>query len=148
MEGRREIEGDDQVPLGDREVLDGGNKLRACIVDEDIDAAEVLRGLRHHPFDRLCLREVGARKSGSYFMIPFETRPKRFDFLCVTETVEDHIGAFGGKPGRNRLADSAGRAGYEGGFSLEHAMCLLEARFGSGVGTAGRSGNPDLIILR
>ena len=132
MKGRGEVEGEDQVPFGDREVLDGGDELRARIVDENIHPAELRGGFSHHRFDGLWLRQVSAREGGFYFMIPFDPGPKRFDFFRVTETVEDHIGTFGSQPGRNRLADPAGRSGNEGGFSLEHAKCLPEARLASG----------------
>ena len=132
MKGRGKVEGEDQVPFGDREFLDGGNKLRARVVHQDIDAAELRDGFGHHGFDGLGLRQVSGREGGSYFMIPFDPGPKRFDFFRVTETVEDHIGTFGSQPGRNRLADPAGRSGNEGGFSLEHVKCLPEARLASG----------------
>ena len=42
MEGRRQVDGDDLVPLLDREFLDRRHELDAGVVDEHVDRAEVL----------------------------------------------------------------------------------------------------------
>ena len=46
VEGGGQIDGDDLVPLLDRELLDRRDVLDAGIVDEDVDGAERLLGLR------------------------------------------------------------------------------------------------------
>ena len=48
VEGGGEIDGDDGVPLVDRELVDGRDMLDAGVVHQNVDRAVGLSGLGHH----------------------------------------------------------------------------------------------------
>jgi hypothetical protein len=102
-----EVDGDDRVPAIDREFLDLGHELDACVVDQDVHAAEVLLGIAHHVFDLGGLAHVGAVVAH-----PRRCRPARFPPLRrhVTESVDNDVRALRGQGLRDAESDAAGRA--------------------------------------
>ena len=59
VEGGRQVQRDDEVPFRGREVFHRRDVLNACIVDEDIDGAELLLHGAEHCLDLVGLRHVG-----------------------------------------------------------------------------------------
>ena len=56
----REVDGDNRIPLVDREFLDRIDVLNAGIVDQDVDRSELGTGLIDHVFDLVGIGDVGA----------------------------------------------------------------------------------------
>ncbi len=105
----REVERDEEVPFGDREVVDRGDMLHSGIVDQDVERA----GLRHHRLDRLGPGQVGVAVAGA------ELGAELFDLRRVAEAVQDDLRALGGERSGDGEADPGGGAGDEGGLAFE-----------------------------
>ena len=56
----REVDGDNRIPLVDREFLDRSDVLNAGIVDQHVDRAELGTGPIDHVFDLVGIGDVGA----------------------------------------------------------------------------------------
>ncbi len=120
VERRGQVERDDHVPLLDREILDRRDELHARIVDEDVDAAEILVGAREHRLDLFGLGQVGAVIAR---LAPADRlQPLAFylDRIGVAEAIDDDVGAVGCEGFRDAEPDARGRSGDEGGLSVEH----------------------------
>ncbi len=124
VEGRRQVDGDDRVPLGGREFVDRRDMLDAGIVDEDVDAAK-LRRLRDHGGDLVRLRHVRRRIERATAAEGLKPPTLGLDRLGVAEPVDDDIGAFAGQRPGDGKADAGGRSGDEGGAGFqEHGIIL------------------------
>ena len=104
-----EVERDHRVPLLDGKFFDGCDVLDTRVVDEDIDATELARRVRHHRRDVVELREIRAVITDAH-----AGRGERLARgLGVPEAVEDDRGALGGQCSRDAEADAARRTGDE-----------------------------------
>ena len=56
---RRQVDGEDRVPLVGRKRFDVGNVLDAGVVDEDVDSTELGLGVGDHRFDLRRVAHVG-----------------------------------------------------------------------------------------
>ncbi|MCY1236639.1 hypothetical protein D9M72_493050 [compost metagenome] len=128
MEGGREVDGDDPVPLLDREILDLLDILNAGIVDEDVDVAEAACRRRHQVGDLVRLRHVSRvvddRAGGQ---CPDFLR-RGLDFVRRAEAVQDDIGAAPGESLGDGKADAARRTGDDRCF--RHCCSLPSWRYG------------------
>ena len=120
VEGGRQVDGDDLVPLLGRELLDRRHVLDAGIVDEDVDRPEGCLGLPDHAGDLVRLRHVGRRMDGLDAELGLDAAPRALDLARIAEAVEDHVGAFFGHGPGDGEADAAGRAGHDRGFGAKH----------------------------
>jgi hypothetical protein len=116
VEGRAEVDRDDRVPLGGGKLLDRRHVLDAGVVDEDVDAAELGLRVGHHRLDLGRLAHVGPVVAGLHAERG-HLGARRLEFA---EAVEHHVGALARQAQRDAVADAAGGAGDEGGFSFEH----------------------------
>ena len=118
MEGGAEVEGDDQVPFLDRELVDRRDMLGAGIVDQDVDRAELFGGAADHRLDRLGPGQVGVAIAGADAS-GLDLRAHGLDLRRVAEAVEHHVRAFGRERAGDGEADAGGGAGDERGLALE-----------------------------
>jgi hypothetical protein len=122
VEGGGEVDGDDRVPLLDRELVDRRDVLDAGVVDQDIHRAEALDRLAQHRRDRLRLQHVGAVVEHRDLVLRRQLRAQRLDLGGVAEAVEHQIGALRGEAGRDAKADAGSRAGHQRGLAFEHVF--------------------------
>ncbi len=133
VERGRQIDGDDHVPFLDRELLDRRHELDTGIVHQHVDAAQGALGGLDHVGDLGRLAHVGRRVDRLDGEILFDARPLGLDRGFLAEAVDHHIGAFPGERARDGEPDPGGRAGDDGGFSLQHGGLLVVA-IGDGLG--------------
>jgi hypothetical protein len=119
-EGGCEIDGDDRVPTLHRELADRRRVLDAGIVDEDVHATKVVRGMRDHAIDLVRLRHVGGTVGHTDTMLLSQRRPHLFDLGRVAKPVQQHVRALARKGFRDPEADAAGGSGHHGRPALEH----------------------------
>ena len=102
-------------------------RIERGIVDQDVDLAEALDGLRHQVLDRLFVADVeldaghriGAMAAGDFLG----------QLLAVGDVGDHHARAFGGERLRIMPADALGAAGDDRGFSRKpgHASSSLSS---------------------
>ena len=109
VERRGQIDGENQLPLLDRELLDRGDMLDPGVVDHDIEAAGGLEDAVDHVPDRLGLRHVGRRVIDPDLEFRAEPRSGRRDLLRIAERAGD------------AQPDAARRSRYQRYFAFEHA---------------------------
>ncbi len=119
VEGRRQIDGDDQVPLVVREILDRGHVLDAGVIDQDVQLAELGLGLGHHVGDLSRLGHVGAMIEHLDAMLLGHLGAGALDGGHLAQAVHDDIDALGGERVGQGVADAAGRAGDDGDLPLQ-----------------------------
>ncbi len=119
VKGRRKVDRDDLVPFLDREFLDRRNVLNAGIVDEDVDRAELLIRLRHHPRDRIGIGHVGGRGIGLDLAFLRDVLGSLRILLRITQPVDHHIGPLRSQRAGDGEADPGGASGHEGGLSCK-----------------------------
>ena len=121
VEGRGEVDGDDGVPLLDRELLDRRHVLDAGVVDQDVDRAEVALGLGDHVGDLVVAQHVGGIE-GDARAQRLDLRDRLLVVLLGAEAVDDDIGAVLGERHGDAVADARGRAGDDGGLAFESSL--------------------------
>ena len=124
-----EVDGDGMRPTVDVVFgFDGGAVGDAGVVDEDVDAAEVLGGFGDHFFDGIFFGDV--------YALGADIASGIADFLlddveCVLSAVyEGEPCAFVGEQVGGRAAHAAGSTGYDGDFPLDGAAKFGEACHG------------------
>jgi hypothetical protein len=120
VEGGGEIDGDDRVPLVDRELVDRRDMLDAGVVDQHVDRAEAVDRLAHHLGDRLGLQHVGAVVGHRDLVLRRQPRAQRLDLAGIAEAVQYDVRAFGSEARRDSEADAGRRSGHQRGFTFEH----------------------------
>jgi hypothetical protein len=130
MEGRREIDGDDRIPLLDREFLDRRHKLDTRIVDENIHRSIGLLAERDHFGNFGRLGHVRWRMDRLDLEIALDRRAFLLDVSRRAHAVDDDIGASACESARISEADAAGRTGDDGGLACEisHYLLLLDVK--------------------
>ena len=103
-----EIEGNDEIPFLDRELLDRRNILRAGVVDEDVHPAKGGGGFAHHRLDFCRLGKVMAGIDRPRIAQGFERQPLPLDGLRVAKAVDHEVCALFGKRLRIGQADTRG----------------------------------------
>ena len=93
-----------------RHVLDAG------VVDQDVDRTDRAHGVGHHVLDLGGLAHVGAVVAD----LAAEGGDLALGRVDVAEAIEHDVGALAGQHLGDAQADAAGRAGDEGGLSLQH----------------------------
>ena len=126
VEGGREVDGRDGVPLLFRKIFHRGDMLDAGVVDDDVDLAEFGPGGVGHGADGFRLAHAGAGIGDFDAGFPSQGEAQGFrSGLASPEAVEHDIGALGGQGSGDAEADAAGGAGDDGGFSFEHDISPL-----------------------
>ena len=116
MEGARQVDGDDGVPALDREVFDLGDMLDAGVVHQNVHAAKGIGGELHHGFDLVGFAHVGAvisdfhAQGGDFGLGAFD----------IAKAVEHDVGTLFGQRLGNAQTNTAGRAGDQSCFTLQH----------------------------
>src|SRR5687767_10612191 len=123
MECTAEVQRDDQVPLVERKFLDRRNMLHARVVDQDVDAAEGLRRLRHHRLYLINPAEVMPQVEGPRPADRLETQALFLYRVAVAETVDDDIRALPGQ--RPRIGETNARGGASDQRGLPGQRCAL-----------------------
>ena len=126
MEGAREIDRQNGVPLLDRKIFNRCDILNSGIVDENVNATEFLLRQRHHRADVIAIGHVGVAVDDLDVMAVGDVLADGFDLVRIAKSIEHDIGAIGGQPARNTKTDSTGRAGHDGGFSRQHVHDQIE----------------------
>jgi hypothetical protein len=120
MKRGRQIDRDDRVPafLGKRHDL--CDMLDSGVIDEDVDAAELLRRLGDEfaYLRRLCHVSAGIR--GTDAVALGKAGPQPLYGGGVTEAVQHDIATLGGQRRRDAEPDPAGRAGNNRGLAFQH----------------------------
>jgi len=111
VKGRAQVEGDDGVPLVDRELLHRRDVLDAGVVDEDVDRAEAAERRLQHRLDGVGLRHVGAVVGDVHLAAIRQAHAQALDLRLVAESVEDDVRAALGERLGDAQADPACRAG-------------------------------------
>jgi hypothetical protein len=119
VEGRAEIDGNDRVPFGRRKLVQGGDVLNACVVDQDVEPAEFMQRCRNHLGDRFRIRHIGAGIADTHAEILGDAVSHRFDLFRLAEAVQHDVRACAGESPRDAEPDAAGRAGNERNLILQ-----------------------------
>jgi hypothetical protein len=127
VEGGREIDGEDLVPLLGRKLLDGRDVLDAGVVDEDINGSERLLGLSHHGDDLVRLGHVGGQVDCCDAELSLQTGPLLLDLAWLAEAVDQDVRALLGQSARDAEPDAAGRASDNRGFGTKFHQNLRVA---------------------
>ena len=114
VERRREIDGDDGVPLVGRKVLDRRDMLDAGVVDEDVHRSHLGFGVGDHRLDLGALGHVGRVVESLDPELLLDFGPLGLDRRLVAEPVDDDIRALLGEGAGDRQADAARRTGDKG----------------------------------
>ena len=128
VEGGAQIDGENGVPLGDRERLQRGDMLDAGIVDQHIEPAEAIERHGDHFGDRVRLRHVGAGIGDRDAEIGAEGLLRRFDLVGLAEAVEHDCGARGGKRASDAKSNAAGESVTKATLSLSGACMAMAER--------------------
>jgi hypothetical protein len=139
VECRRHVDGDDRVPLSDREFLDRRDMLDAGIVHQDVESAVGFDRRFDHFRDLRRLGHVGRRMDGVHGVVRGQLRGGLGDLLPVAEAVEHHRRAVRGERAGDGESDAAGRSGDERDLAFQRAR---------GVEVADRSGNVHGGVLK
>ena len=118
----REVDRQDRLPPGRRELLDRRHELDARVVDQDVERAEFRLGLAHHPGDLLALAHVGAVIAYLDVAARGQAGAQALDRRRLAEAVQGEVAAGLGERGRDAEPDAAGRAGHQGRFTLERQI--------------------------
>src|SRR5262249_29116287 len=114
----------DRIPLLNREVFNRRHVLNAGIVDENIEAAKITLGSRHHAGDLIVPQHVGAIE-GHARAVRGKFAPRLVDVGLGAEPVENDVAAGLRKRVRHAKADTRCRPGHERGLAFEgHAYPL------------------------
>ena len=92
VEGGREIDRDDCVPLLHREILQRRHMLDPGIVHQDVEPAERVERLFDHLADRIRLRHVGVRIGHGDIELGSEFRFGFRDLLGLAKPVQNDAG--------------------------------------------------------
>ena len=114
VEGRRQVDRDDHVPLLRREILDRRDELDAGVVDENVDGSELRRRVGDHRLGLRALRHVGAVVDALDAELLFDGGARRLDRLGVAEAVDHHVRALLGERAGDRQSDPARGTGDDG----------------------------------
>src|SRR5690606_3173103 len=119
MEGGRKVDGDDGVPLLDRERLHARHVLDAGVVDQDVDAPEARLGGGHQGLDLVGTAEVGVMEVHLAAMHG-DLCARLGDLVRCAQAVEHDAAAGLRQALGDRQADATGGSGNEGDLVLEH----------------------------
>jgi hypothetical protein len=108
VKGRDEIDGDDQIPLVDREILDRRHVLNAGIIDQHIERAEARLSTFDHVGDLIGLGHVGRRICGLDAEILLDAGALFLNSVLVAEAVDGDIGALRGEGAGHGETDARG----------------------------------------
>jgi hypothetical protein len=111
VEGGREIDGEDCVPLFHRKVLQRRHMLDPGIVHQDVEPAQRIERLLDHLPDRIRLRHVGARIGDLDIEFRGEFRLGVRDLLRLAKAVENNAGAGARERPGDAEPNAAGRTG-------------------------------------
>src|SRR5690349_804352 len=117
---RSKIDRDDRVPFVDRKFVYRRHVLDTGVVDEDVDGAKPVDGLRHHLLDGRRIAHVGAVISDVYAVFGNKAVLQLFYGSLLPEAIENDMATFGGQSIRDAEANTARRTSDERGLSLEH----------------------------
>jgi hypothetical protein len=118
-ERRREVDGEDLVPLLDREVLDRRDELDAGVVDQDVHRAERLLGVGDHAGDLGWLGHVGGGVPGLDLEVGLDPGALGLDVLGFAEAVDGDVRPLRGQGPGDGETDPAGGPGDDGGLRGE-----------------------------
>jgi hypothetical protein len=125
MKGAAQVNRDHGVPFFNREVLDSGDMLNACVVDQNVNLAKLRRSIRHHVFDVGGLAHVGA--------VVRHLHAQRGNFglgaLHIAKAIKNYVGTLRGQRFGNAQADTTGGAGDERCFTFEHEVSPDDLRW-------------------
>src|SRR5690606_1933239 len=110
VEGGREVDGDDRIPLGYRERLHPRHMLDAGVVDQDVDAPETLFGGGDHRLDLVGAAEVGIAVV-DLDAVRGDLRAGLFDLFRRAQAIEHDLASGLSQAAGNGQADAAGGAG-------------------------------------
>ncbi len=128
VEYARQVERDDQVPFGDGKFIDRRDMLRAGIVDQDIDPAELVGGVSDHALDRRGIGQVGVAVSRPRARSLGQLGPLLLDRRRLAKAVDHDIGPGPCQGGRIGRADTRGRPGDQRGLAGEEAVAHRAAQ--------------------
>ena len=116
MEGACQVDGDDGVPALHRKIFDLGDMLDACVVDQNVYAAKGVGSEFHHGFDLASFAHVGA------VVNHFDAQCGNFGFgaFGIAKAIEHDVGTLFGQRLGNAQTNTAGRAGDQRCFTLQH----------------------------
>ena len=119
MEGGRQIDRQNLVPLVDRELIDWRHVLDAGVVDQDIHPAKPCLGRGDHGGDGRAVCHVRAVIGRLDPEFGLDTGAFGLDGGGVAKPVENHICPFPGHGAGDGQADPAGGSGDQGGLVCE-----------------------------
>jgi hypothetical protein len=111
---RRQVDGEDQVPLFGREILQRGHMLDSGIVDQDIEPSMRTQCVIDHLADRHGLRHIRGRVGHPDIELRGDLGLHIRNAARIAETVEDDFGAGGGKRAGDAQADPTRGARHQG----------------------------------
>ena len=107
MERRAEVQRDDQVPFGNREVFQRRNMLYAGIVDQNVRSAEIAHDIAHHAFNRVRVGQVCIRIADLHAVLFFHAGALGLDGVLVAEAVQNDITSLSRETLGDRFSDPA-----------------------------------------
>ena len=149
VERRRQVDGDDRVPLLDREFLDRRDVLDAGIVDQDVARAELLFGRLDHRGDLGRLGHVGRRIERLDAELLLDAGALLLDLGRSAEAVDHDVGAVLGERAGDAEPDAGGGAGDDGVFPLSMVISLRLENWRTAAAIADRAadGNVKVAIV-
>src|SRR5208282_3093055 len=111
---RREVDGDDRVPLLGRKFLDRRDELDAGVVDQNAERTHFALGVGDHRLDLRPFRHVGrvVERLDAEFLLDLDALA--LDRRLVAKSVDDDVRPFFGESAGDGEPDAAGRTGDEG----------------------------------
>jgi hypothetical protein len=96
-ENQGQVNGDDRVPLPDRELLDRRHELEACIIEEDVDRAKALLSQRQHLGNLDRLARIRRQIEPLHLECGLDGRALLLDISRSAKTIENEVGASTGE---------------------------------------------------
>jgi hypothetical protein len=125
QEAAVQVDGEDPFPVGKRHVGDVVDVLHAGIANQDVDAAELARGLFDAALDLALVADVHAQANRV-----FQARSGSLGGFAV-DIGYAYFRARGGEDARDLGADAAGGAGNERALGFQWHVRILAPRAGN-----------------